>query len=55
MKRANGEGNIRQRKDGTWEARVTTGRDPGTGKLIRKSYYGKTQGGGSQAAYSLRP
>ena len=43
MKRANGEGCIRQRKDGTWESRATTGRDPGTGKLIRKSYYGKTQ------------
>jgi len=43
MKRANGEGCIRQRKDGTWEARVTTGRDPGTGKLILKSFYAKTQ------------
>ena len=42
-KRANGEGCIRQRKDGTWEAIVSTGRDTGTGKLIRKSYYGKTQ------------
>ncbi len=42
-KAANGAGCIRQRKDGTWEARVTTGRDSGTGKLIRKSYYGKTQ------------
>ena len=42
-KAANGSGCIRQRVDGTWEARVTTGRDPGTGKLIRKSYYGKTQ------------
>ena len=42
-KAANGSGCIRQRVDGTWEARVTTSRDPGTGKLIRKSYYGKTQ------------
>ena len=42
-KAANGSGCIRQRVDGTWEARVTIGRDPGTGKLIRKSYYGKTQ------------
>jgi integrase len=43
MKRANGEGCIRQRKNGIWEGIVTTGRDPGTGKLIRKSYFGKTQ------------
>ena len=26
-----------------WEARVTTGRDPGTGKQIQKSFTGKTQ------------
>lgn len=38
-----GAGGIRQRADGTWEARYTTGRDPGTGKQIRKSVYGKTQ------------
>ena len=36
-KRANGEGNIRQRADGTWEARFYVGRDSGTGKPIRKS------------------
>lgn len=42
-KRANGEGNIRKRPDGTWEARFYVGRDPGTGKAIRKSVYGKTQ------------
>jgi integrase len=42
-KRSNGEGMLRQRKDGSWEARVTIGRDPGTGKLIRRSYYAKTQ------------
>lgn len=38
-----GSGTIRQRKDGTWEARYTLGRDPGTGKQIQKSVYGKTQ------------
>ena len=27
----------------SWEARYTLGRDPGTGKQIRKSVYGKTQ------------
>lgn len=42
-RRARGEGNIRQRKDGTWEARFVIGIDPGTGKDIRKSVYAKTQ------------
>lgn len=42
-KRANGDGTIRQRKDGTWEARFTVGINPGTGKPIRKSIYGKTK------------
>ena len=40
---AAGSGTIRQRKDGTWEARYTVGRDPGTGKQIQRSIYGKTQ------------
>lgn len=40
---ANGSGmQPRQRKDGTWEGRYTVGIDPGTGKTIRKSVYGKT-------------
>ena len=26
-----------------WEARVTVGRDPGTGKQIQRSFTGKTQ------------
>ena len=26
-----------------WEARITTGRDPGTGKQIQRSFTGKTQ------------
>ncbi len=34
---------IRLRPDGRWEARCTVGRDPGTGKQIQKSVYGKTQ------------
>ena len=42
-RRARGEGNLRQRKDGTWEARFVVGTDPGTGKEIRKSVYGRTQ------------
>ena len=41
--RAKGEGSITKRKDGRWEARITVGYDPGTGKPIRKSFYGKTQ------------
>ena len=40
---AQGGGTIRHRSDGRWEARYTVGRDPGTGKQIRKSVYGKTQ------------
>lgn len=40
---AQGSGSIRQRSDGTWEARYSLGNDPGTGKPIRKSVYGKTQ------------
>jgi len=42
-KAPNGQGTIRQRTDGTWEGRVSTGRDPGTGKYIQKYFYGKTQ------------
>ncbi|AFA46945.1 tyrosine-type recombinase/integrase [Acetobacterium woodii] len=41
---AHGSGTIRKRnKDGLWEARFTVGYDPGTGKQIQKSVYGKTQ------------
>lgn len=40
---AQGAGSIRQRADGTWEARFVAGHDTGTGKPIRKSVYGKTQ------------
>lgn len=42
-RRARGEGSIRQRPNGTWEARFVVGVDLGTGKDIRKSVYGKTQ------------
>ena len=42
-KRANGEGNIRKRKDGRWEGRYTAGHDPKTGKQIFKNVLGKTQ------------
>ena len=42
-KRANGEGNIRKRKDGRWEGRYTAGHDPTTGKAITKNVLGKTQ------------
>ena len=40
---AKGAGTIRKRKDGTYEARYTVGRDPGTGKQVQKSIYGKTE------------
>ena len=42
-RRANGEGNIRKRKDGRWEGRYTVGHDPETGKAIIKNVLGKTQ------------
>ena len=42
-KRANGEGNIRKRKDGRWEGRYTAGHDLVTGKQIFKNVLGKTQ------------
>lgn len=49
-KAAKGAGNIRKKtvtrsgKSYTyWEARITTGRDPGTGKQIQRSITGKTQ------------
>ena len=42
-KRANGEGNIRKRKDGRWEGRYTAGHDPETGKVICKNVLGRTQ------------
>lgn len=40
---AQGAGSIRERKDGLWEARYTVGRNPATGKQVRRSVYGKTQ------------
>ena len=42
-KRANGEGNIRKRKDGRWEGRYTAGHDPESGKAIYKNVLGRTQ------------
>jgi integrase len=40
-KRGNNEGSI-TRKDGRYLARISIGRDPGTGKLKRVCFYGKT-------------
>ena len=39
----NTTGSIRKRSNGSWEARVTVGRDPKTGKQIQKSIYGQTK------------
>lgn len=47
----NGNGTIRQRKDGRWEAIYSVGNDPGTGRLIRKSVYGATS---EEVALKLR-
>jgi len=40
---AKGVGTIRERSDGRWEGIYTVGRDPKTGKQVRRSVYGKTQ------------
>ena len=50
-KGARGSGTIRQRSDGTWEGRYTTGHDPKTGKQVQRSVYGKTQ---KEVAQKLR-
>lgn len=42
-RRANGEGNIRKRKDGRWEGRYTAGHDPETGRAIYRNVLGRTQ------------
>ena len=43
-RRANGEGSIYyQEKQGRWCAQITLHLDPGTGKPVRRSVYGKTQ------------
>ncbi len=42
-KNPNGSGMFRKRSNGTWEYRVSYGKDI-TGKLIQKSFYGATQG-----------
>ena len=39
-RRANGEGNLRKRKDGRWEGRYTAGRAPETGRVIYKNVLG---------------
>ena len=40
-KRANGEGTVRQRANGTWEARLSF-TDSETGRVERASFYGPT-------------
>lgn len=42
-RRGRGEGTIYRRPDGTWVGQVSIGYDPATGKLKRKSFYGKTR------------
>lgn len=50
-KRVNGDGSIRRRKNGLWEARFVVAIDPGSGKPVRKSVYAKTK---VEAAEKLR-
>lgn len=42
-RRGNGEGSIYRRLDGVWVGQISVGYDPATGKLKRKSFYGKTR------------
>ena len=42
-KRGNNEGSISRRKDGLWQAALTVGRNPKTGKIKRAYFYGKTR------------
>lgn len=42
-RKANGEGTIFQRPNGTWAAQITVSRDPATGKLKRLTFSGKTR------------
>jgi len=42
-RQGNGEGTIYHRADGRWEAKVTVGYDPGTGKPKRQCVYGRTR------------
>ncbi len=42
-KRANNEGTVYQRPDGTWVSQITTGYHPTTGKPKRRTFYGKTK------------
>lgn len=52
MKRPNGEGTIKKRKSGIWEAQYVAGRDK-NGKLIRRSIYSRSQGELSKKLTSL--
>lgn len=42
-RRGNGEGSIYKRPNGNWVGQISVGYDPATGKLKRKSFYGKTR------------
>lgn len=42
-KRGNGEGSISKRSDGRWQGQISLGRDIITGKVTRKTIYGKTR------------
>ena len=49
-RRANGEGNLRKRKDGRWEGRYTAGRRPGDGEGHLPECAGQDPGGGQSEA-----
>lgn len=47
-KRGNGEGSIVKRKNGMYMAQASCGRNPETGRIKRKSFYGKTRKGATE-------
>ncbi|MCT4584940.1 MAG: hypothetical protein N4A54_08460 [Peptostreptococcaceae bacterium] len=53
-KNGDGEGTIYQRADGKWIGQITIGRDPDTGKLKRKSLYGKRRRDVSEKMNKIR-
>lgn len=48
-----GSGMVRRRSDGRWEGRYTASFDPGTGKQIQRSVYGKTKAEVTQKLHEI--
>lgn len=53
-RRGHGEGSISKRPNGTWQAQINLGRDPITGRRIRRTVYGRTQREVAQKLLEMR-